>query len=213
MFEINLELIEHRATGATLRIKTFDAGVLTGTKAAGVFIDELHEIARNPRASRIIGQLRGGMLANPESFVIFISTQADEPPSGVFKAELQTARSIRDGTISGSMLPILYEFPTSITKSAASPPAWYDPNIWRMVLPNLGCSITLDRLIADFEIAKTKGEGEIRRWGSQHLNLEVGLALHSDRWAGAEVLGSRPQTRLSDLDAIIERCDTCRRRN
>ena len=49
-----------------------------------VLIDELHEIARNPAAERLVGQLRGGLLPNPEGFVVFITTQSDEPPRGCF---------------------------------------------------------------------------------------------------------------------------------
>jgi phage terminase large subunit-like protein len=54
------------------------------------------------------------------------------------------------------------------------------------VLPNLGLSITLDRLVSDFAEAKQKGEEEVRIWASQHLNVEIGLALHNDRWRGAD---------------------------
>jgi phage terminase large subunit-like protein len=54
------------------------------------------------------------------------------------------------------------------------------------VLPNLGLSITLERLVSDFEEAKQKGEEEVRIWASQHLNVEIGLALHNDRWRGAD---------------------------
>jgi hypothetical protein len=36
----------------------------------GVLFDELHEIARVAAAERIIGQLRGGLLPNPEGFLI-----------------------------------------------------------------------------------------------------------------------------------------------
>jgi phage terminase large subunit-like protein len=31
-----------------------------------------------------------------------------------------------------------------------------------------------------------KGQGEVVRWASQHLNIEIGLALRSDRWVGAD---------------------------
>jgi hypothetical protein len=37
---------------------------------------------------------------------------------------------------------------------------------------------------------KAQGTGEIVRWASQHLNIEIGLALRSDRWVGAELLAA-----------------------
>jgi phage terminase large subunit-like protein len=54
------------------------------------------------------------------------------------------------------------------------------------VTPNLGLSVSLDRMVEDYATAKEKGEEEERRWASQHLNVEIGLALHSARWRGAD---------------------------
>lgn len=203
----HLKTITNRKTGAELKIKTFDASVLTGVKPAGVLIDELHEISKNARAAKIIGQIRGGMLPNPEAFLAFITTQSDDPPQGVFRSELMVARQIRDGKATGAMMPILYEFPDSIGKSRAKPPAWYDPKHWPMVLPNLGKSITIDRLVEDFETAKTKGEDEIRRWASQHLDIEIGLALRADRWVGADYWEGAEDPELITLEDLLERCE------
>jgi phage terminase large subunit-like protein len=75
-----------------------------------------------------------------------------------------------------------------------------------MVLPNLGKSITLDRLVADWATAQEKGEEEERRWASQHLNVEIGLALHDDRWAGADYWEDAADPSIT-LDSLIERCD------
>ena len=92
------------------------------------------------------------------------------------------ARAIRDGKLVGAMLPVLYEFPDNIVLSGE----WRDPINWWMVNPNHGRSITIDRLKQDFDGAQAAGEQEIRRWASQHVNVEIGLALRSERWVGAE---------------------------
>lgn len=204
--QAHLKTIIDRRTKAELKIKTFDAKVLTGVKPVGILIDELHEISKNSRASKIIGQLRGGLLANPEGFLVFITTQSDEPPAGAFKAELTTARSIRDGKSFGSMLPVLYEFPRSIAMDKGASPAWRDTKNWPMVLPNLGRSLTLPRLIEDFATALEKGETEIHRWCSQHLNIEIGLNLGSDSWVGGSYWEANADPTLT-LDALIERCE------
>lgn len=206
--QAHLKTITDRKTKAELKIKTFDASVLTGVKPVGVLIDELHEIAKNSRASRIVGQIRGGLLPNPEGFLVFITTQSDEPPSGVFRAELNMARAIRDGRAKGAMLPVLYEFPLAIAADKTKPPAWYDPKNWAMVTPNLGRSITLDRLIEDFDSAKLKGDEEIRRWASQHLNIEIGVGLQSDRWAGADYWEACGKQKVT-LEYIIEYAELC----
>jgi phage terminase large subunit-like protein len=202
----HLKTISDRRTKAELRIKTFDMSVAVGALPAGVLFDELHEISKNSKASRIIGQLRGGMLPNPEAFLAFITTQSDEPPAGAFKAELQMARAIRDGRTNGRMLPVLYEFPLAIVRDRGHPPAWQDPANWPMVTPNNGRSITISRLVEDFEMAKLKGDEEIRRWASQHLNIEIGVGLQSDAWPGAAFWESNADPTLT-LDAIMERSE------
>jgi phage terminase large subunit-like protein len=202
----HIKTIHDRRTKAKLKIKTFDLKVMTGAKPAGVLVDELHLMSTMAFASRVIGQIRGGVIANPEAFLIFITTQSDAPPAGAFKAELQYARGVRDGRIAegARTLPVLYEFPEKMQRGAER--AWQDPKHWPMVLPNLGRSITLDRLEADWRSAQEKGEEEITRWASQHLNVEIGMALHSDRWVGADYwLGAADES--ITLDGLIGRCD------
>lgn len=204
----HLKTITNRRTKAELRIKTFDMDVAVGALPAGVLFDELHEISQNSRASRIIGQLRGGMLPNPKSFLAFITTQSDVPPSGAFLAELKMARAIRDGKIEGRTLPVLYEFPESIQRDKGHPPAWQDTTLWPMVLPNLGRPFTIPRLAEDFAVATQKGEAEVRRWASQHLNIEIGVALSTDEWVGTRFWEENGDPTL-DLDEIIARSDIC----
>lgn len=202
----HLKTIVDRVTKAKLKIKTFDMKVMTGSKPVVVLLDELHIMSTYHYASRVIGQIRGGMLANPESLLIIITTQSDQPPAGAFKAELQRARGIRDGRITGDvrMLPILYEFPEAMQTDPAKP--WLDPANWAMVTPNLGRSITLAKLIGDFKTAIDLGEEEVRRWASQHLNVEIGMALHTDRWRGVDHWPPAADTSLT-LDTLIERSE------
>jgi phage terminase large subunit-like protein len=202
----HLKVIEDRRNKASLKIKTFDMRVMTGSKPVAVIVDELHVMSAYSYASRVIGQIRGGLLPNPESLLIFITTQSDEPPAGVFRAELDYARGVRDGRITDGvrMLPILYEFPEDMQTDKAKP--WRDPNNWPMVLPNLGRSITIDRLVSDYKAAREKGEAEERRWASQHLNVEIGLALHANRWRGADYWLEAADDMLT-LDSLLDRSD------
>jgi len=200
----HLKVITDRNTGAQLKVKTFDTSVLTGVKPAGVLIDELHEISRNSRASRIIGQIRGGLLPIPEAFLAFITTQSDEPPAGAFRAELQMARAIRDGRVAnGALLPVLYEFPDDIARDRHQ---WADPANWPMVTPNLGKSITIERLVSDYETATYKGDDEIRRWASQHLNIEMGVGMRTDGWPGAQFWEAAEDAALT-LEEILIRSE------
>src|SRR5690606_22492366 len=51
-----------------------------------------------------------------------------------------------------------------------------------------------------------KGPVEIARWASQHLNIELGLGLHTNRWTGADdwVKNGIPGLTLAQL---IELCE------
>ncbi|UMM63106.1 terminase large subunit [Aristophania vespae] len=206
----HIKCLTFKPTGATLKVKSFAADVLTGVRPSGVLLDEEHIISLKADAQSILGQIRGGLISQPEAFLIIITTQSDRPPRGVFKDDLATARAVRDGKITGgSLLPILYEFPEEIQKPATllgeSAP-WEDSKYWHMVLPNAGRSLTIKRLEEDFHSAKEKGAVELARWASQHLNVEIGLALRSDKWAGVDYWQAQTDPTLT-LDEIIKRSE------
>lgn len=198
--------IEDRKTGTVLKVQTFDPSIATGTIPKGWLLDEEHVLGNVAYASDVMQQLRGGALARPSAFGVIITTQSVKPPAGVFKADLDLWRGIRDGRVRGAaakVLPILYEYPEEWQLDEKRP--WAKTVNWPLVLPNLGRSLRLDTLIADCEAAKVKGEEALRIWYTQHLNIQVGLALHGDRWRGADFweAAARPLT----LDELIDRCE------
>lgn len=200
----HLKTIIHRETKAALEIMTFDPAVLTGQKVSGgALIDELHVVAKMAKAPSAIRQLRGGMMPFPEAFLAFITTQSEEAPAGVFRAELLKARAIRDGKQDGAMLPVLYEFPEAMQKDRD---AWRDPKNWAMVTPNVGRSVSIERLREEFQTAESTGEEELRAWASQHLNIEIGLALHSNAWPGALFWEQQGREGIT-LAEILKRCE------
>ena len=195
--------IRDLVTGSRLKIATFDLKILTGAMPVGVLVDELHEMSKNANASKVLVQLRGGINKNTEGFLAFITTQSDAVPVGAFKAELHMARNIRDGLSPGRMLPVLYEFPDDIARDEAK---WGDPANWSMVNPNLGRSIHLGDLVEGFHAASQKGMADKRVWASQHLNIEVGVGLRTDMWAGAEHWERREDATVS-LATILDLCE------
>lgn len=220
--EKRFQIIEHKKTiidlkinektgkpcNAKLKIKSFDRKVVTGSIPAFAIIDELHVMAHSHAASKVLAQIRGGMITNPESLLVIITTQSDGPPAGVFKEELDYARGVRDGKVTDNvrMLPVLYEFPERV--QAATDKPWRNPKLWTMVLPNLGRSVFIDRLRAEYLTAKEKGIESETVWASQHLNIQIGLGLHTDRWPGADywLQAARPEL---DLATILATSDVC----
>jgi phage terminase large subunit-like protein len=157
------------------------------------------------KAKKAMVQLRGGMMPFPESFLAIITTQSDDAPAGVFKEDLAKARDIRDGKRMGDMLPVLYEFPAEMQKDESKP--WRNPDNWPMVTPNLGRSIALSALIKACDDEEANGEAALRTWASQHLNVEIGLAMHADRWVGSEYWERNGRPELTSLDALLQRCE------
>lgn len=195
-----------RNTGARLMIRTFAADVLTGCKPIFCLIDEIHILGKMSKAADVMRQIRGGMLPFPEALLVMITTQSDEQPAGLFKSELAYARGVRDGRITENvrLLPVLYEFPEAIQRDKDK--KWLDPKMWEMVTPNMGRSISLQSLIALYDRAKEDGEAEIIAWATQHLNVEVGLALHAGGWIGARYwLGCADNT--ITLDELLRRSE------
>lgn len=195
-----------RVTKARLMIRTFGMDVLTGSKPIFCLIDEVHILGMIANAADVVRQIRGGMLPFPDSLLVMITTQSDHPPAGVFKSELMYARGVRDGLITEGvrLLPVLYEFPEHVQTSEGQD--WKNPNLWHLVTPNMGRSIDLSRLVEGFRRAEADGEGELRQWATQHLNVEVGLALHANRWIGADYWQGCAEKALTRQE-ILTRCD------
>ncbi|OUM34469.1 terminase [Pseudomonas putida] len=199
----HLRLITHRETGATLKVVAADSDVVGGKKAVGVLIDEAWLFGKNPKAADMIREATGGLLSRPEGFVIWLTTQSNEPPAGVFRSKLNYARGVRDGRINDNrFLPIIYEFSKEMIDSGAA----RKPENFHLVNPNMGFSVdrpTLERLFMQAEI---DGESELRGFLAKHLNIEIGLALMSDAWVGAEFWEPQAATWLN-LEQILERCE------
>lgn len=200
--------IKCRTTGARLMVRTFGMDVLTGAKPVFALIDEIHLLGAIAYAADVIRQIRGGMMPFPESVLVMITTQSDHPPAGAFRTELDYARGVRDGIIKDRvrLLPVLYEFPLAMQTDKDQP--WADPKYWHMVTPNLGLSISMEALQDGYERARQDGHAELVAWATQHLNVEVGVALHGTSWPGALYWDQCARPGL-DLDALLDRSEVC----
>ncbi len=199
--------IKDMVTGARLMIRTFDAKVLTGVKPIFVLVDETHELGKIAYAADVFRQIRGGLAPFPEALLVQITTQSDREPAGVFKTELAYARGVRDGRVTEGvqLLPVLYEFPAELQADEDKP--WLNPALWHLVTPNLGRSIQLDALVKLYHRAQEDGPEEVQGWATQHLNVEVGVALHGDRWPGAVFWAQRADADVTSLEALVAACD------
>lgn len=179
----HIRQITHRETGATLKVVAADSETVGGKKATGILIDELWLFGKRPNAENMLREACGGLASRPEGFVIYLSTQSDEAPAGVFKQKLDYARGVRDGEIDDPhFLPVIYEFPKAILDEKKH----LNPSFFYVTNPNLGASVDVEFINREFRKAEQNGPESMQGFLAKHLNVEMGLSLKSQRWAGAD---------------------------
>ena len=197
--QTHIKTITHRGNAGTLKVSAADSNTVGGKKSVGTLVDELWLFGKQSTAENMLREAIGGLASRPEGFVIYLTTQSDEPPAGVFKQKLQYARDVRDGKIIDKrFVPVIYEFPDDMVASGD----YKKPENFGMVNPNIGYSVDREFLEREFTKAQATGEESMRGFLAKHLNVEIGLNLRSDRWAGADFweAQSRP---VVDLDYLL----------
>jgi len=179
----HLRQITHMKSGATLKVVAADNETVGGKKATGILLDECWLFGKQPNAENMLREACGGLASRPEGFIIWLSTQSDEAPAGVFKQKLDYARGVRDGRIDDNrFLPVIYEFPKHILDTKQH----LDPKMFYVTNPNLGASVDEEFIIREFKKAEEAGTESMQGFLAKHLNVEMGLSLKSQRWAGAD---------------------------
>jgi phage terminase large subunit-like protein len=201
--QTHVKTITHREKNAILKVVAADNNTVGGKKSVGTLVDELWLFGNQPSAENMLREATGGLASRPEGFVIYLTTQSDEPPAGVFRQKLQYARDVRDGVIEDArFVPIIYEFPPDMIAAGEH----RNPKNFGLVNPNLNYSVDREFLEREMTKAESAGEESVRGFLAKHLNVEIGLALRSDRWAGAD-FWERQGTAGLPLDEVIRRSD------
>jgi len=201
--QTHVRTITQRNNQATLKVVAADANTVGGKKSVGTLVDELWLFGKQSNAENMLREAIGGLASRPEGFVIYLTTQSDDPPAGVFRQKLQYARDVRDGKIVDSrFVPVIYEFPPDMIERKEH----LNPVNFHLVNPNMDRSVDREFLEREYQKAKTTGEESLRGFLAKHLNVEIGLALRSDRWAGADHWEGRGDTSLS-LEELLERSE------
>lgn len=206
-YRVRFNVSEHTRTitdlsnNATLKVIAAESDTLAGVKASFILIDELWLFGKRVKAESVLREATGGLASRPEGFVIYLSTQSDEPPAGIFKQKLDYARDVRDGkAVNNKFLPVIYEYPKSMLDNNEH----LDPKNWYVTNPNLGASVDTEYLINQYEQVKDTKES-LQDFMAKHLNVEIGLSLRANRWAGAEFWLESGED--FTLDEMIEQCE------
>lgn len=179
----HIKTVTCRLTRATLKVVAADSATVTGKKAIGVFVDELWEFGKHAKAAAMLTEATGGITSRPEGFVFYCTTQSDAPPAGVFLDKLSYARKVRDGLVSDPrFLPVIYEFPEHMLEAKS----YEDLDNAYVTNPNWGVSVDAEVIAQKIQEAQEAGEHAVRDIRAKHLNIQIGMNLRSDRWAGAD---------------------------
>ncbi|WP_295379578.1 terminase large subunit [uncultured Pseudacidovorax sp.] len=198
----HVRTITHRTNGNSLKVVAADEETVSGKKAGKVLVDELWLFGKRANAEAMFLEALGGQVSRDEGWVIFLTTQSDEPPAGVFKAKLDYWRDIRDGKIlNPKVLGVLFEFPRAMVESKA----YLQEENFYITNPNLGRSVSKEWLTDKLIENREKTDGTFQKWLAKHLNVQIGMNLRADRWTGADFWARR--ARRMSLDQLLQRSE------
>lgn len=196
----HVRTITHRVTKASVKVVAADTDTVSGKKSGRILVDELWLFGKQSRAEAMFMEATGGQVSRDEGWVIYLTTQSDEPPAGVFKEKLRYWRDVRDGVIEDKKtLPILYEFPAAMVESKA----YMKPENFYVTNPNLHRSVSLEWLEDNLRKNESKQDGAFQQFLAKHLNIEIGMNLRSDRWAGADFWEQQGRAEVT-LDYLLQ---------
>jgi phage terminase large subunit-like protein len=202
--QTHIKSITHRQSGAVLKVLAADSNTVGGKKSVGTLVDELHLFGKVSSAENMLREALGGLASRPEGFVIYLTTQSDEPPAGVFLQKLQYARDVRDGKIHDpGFVPVIFEHPPEMVENGDCLKL---ENI-AMVNPNMGFSVDRAFIEREFKKAESAGPESFRGFLAKHANVELGMNLRSDRWAGADFWETQGKAKGMTLGELIERSE------
>lgn len=199
----HVRTITHRVTRASLKVVAADTDTVSGKKSGRILVDEHWLFGTRKDAEAMFMEATGGQVSREEGWVIYLTTQSDQPPAGVFKDKLQYYRDVRDGKIHDpKSLGVLYEFPQAMIEAKA----YLDPRNFYVTNPNIGRSVSAEWLEDQLRKNQSKTDGTFQQFLAKHLNVEIGMNLRSDRWAGADFWEQQARPGLT-LDLLLEQSE------
>lgn len=204
LFQIqdHIRTITNRVNRASLKVVAADTDAVSGKKSGRIMVDELWVFGSKAKAEAMFMEATGGQISRDDGWIIWLTTQSDTSPAGVFKDKLNYFRDVRDGKIEDKKsLPVIYEFPKSFIDSKK----YTNPEYFYIANPNIGRSVSKEWISDQLKKYEGKTDGSYQQFIAKHLNIEIGLNLRNDRWPGADYWINAQKDH--DLDDLIHRSE------
>jgi phage terminase large subunit-like protein len=200
----HVRTITHLVSKASLKVVAADTDTVSGKKSGKVLVDEHWLFGKRANAEAMFMEALGGQVSRDEGWVIFLTTQSDEPPAGVFKEKLNYYRDVRDGKIDDpKSLGVLYEYPAAMVKAKA----YLDSSTYYLTNPNIDRSVSAAWLADQLKKLLHKTDGTLQIFLAKHLNVQIGMNLRADRWAGADFWERQAKVPGITLHELLARCE------
>ena len=199
----HIRKITHRNSGATLQIKAADTDVITGSQSTGTMIDETHVFAKKGNAAEVFVELRGALTKRPDGFLFQTTTQIEsDAERGVCVRAGDGARRCATARSACRCCRCCTNCPSGLRGTAAGATRDY----WPLVNPNLGRQTNADFLAREVMRAEADGPAAVALIASQHFNVQIGMSLRADGWAGANYWSRGVEEGLT-LDEVLARSE------
>jgi phage terminase large subunit-like protein len=179
-----------------------DTDTVSGKKSGKVLVDEHWLFGKRPNAAAMFmeatgrpGVARGGLGHLPDH------AERRAAGGGVQGEAALLPRRARRQDLDPKSLGVLYEFPDDMIESKA----YLDPANFYITNPNIGRSVSAEWLEDQLRKNQSKHGRAFQQFLAKHLNVEIGLNLRSDRWAGADFWAAAAER--ADARRLLERCE------
>jgi phage terminase large subunit-like protein len=187
--------ITYAATNSKITALSAELAATVGLNPSLALVDELHLLGATPKGQQLVSQLRTGAIARREPLMFSISTAPADRSQGIFESTYQKAKRV----ISGAEIDPRF-FGWICEVSAGLDPE--DPNNWHWSNPSLGYTVTVERLMAELESARTD-PASLRDFRSQNLNVSPDESAGVNRWLSMVEWDQAADNTLN-LEALLE---------
>lgn len=189
--------IEYQEINAFYKVVSADANVQHGGMTYAALIDEVHA---HPNADLIDVFVTSTVgMSNEKPLIIYITT-ADYMKESVCNEKYDYSVNVRDGiNPDPHWLPAIYEVPVEMLEE--DPECWKRPEVWRLANPNLGVSVSEEKLQELCNQAQ-----QILRFENEFKRLHCNVRTQTNvKWLGLEVW-NRNSKAFTEEDLQGRRC-------